>query len=183
MHRRLVLLLILGCTFFMGHTINYEATIDDKISENIDISITEGDIKNPSNLIDTIIKDDRYVFLENKDNYSRQGNIFKIEKNHFYFTIMNDLDNLLDIRIKTDKLVISNNADSISGNTYLWHVNLKDYNKFELEFQVDLTKDKDYNPKGNIKLISTFKIIIGIIIGIAIIVIIVFIDRQNKKEF
>lgn len=221
MHKRLFLILIFCCVFFMGHTVNYEATIDDKISENIDIKISKGDIDNPSNLIDTVIKDDIYVFLNNENSLkynkivTKKGdntnvnmkytydlakfsnakyfnicfeNTTYINKNNyvyikgyggFYCTSSTGID----IKIKTDKLVISNNADSVNGNTYIWHVKLKDYDKFELEFQVDLTKNKDYNPKENIKVISTFKIIIGIIIGIAILVIIVFIDRQKKKEF
>ena len=220
MYKKL-LFVLLGSVFFMGHTVNYKAVINDSISEDINISISDGDIENPSNSISSVIKEDRYVFLDDQNNQkynklvNKNGNITNVNmkytydlsdfKNAKYFNICFEnttyikknnyvyikgyggfycsSSNGMTIKLVTDKLVINNNADIVDGNTYIWNVKLKDYNKFELEFQVDLNKDKDYNLKGDTKIISTFKIIIGIIMGITIIVIIIFIDRQRKKEF
>ena len=218
MYKKIILLFIFSF-FLMGHTINYEAVIDDKINENINISITKGDIENPSNLIDTIINEDRYVFLNNENNLkynktvTKNNDITNVNMKHIYSikdfekanyfnscfentTFINKNNYLYlkgyggfycssstgaDIKITTDKLVISNNADSVSGNTYIWHVDLKEYDSFVLEFQVDLTKNKGDNSKGNV-IISPFKIVIGIIIGIAIVVIIFIINKKKKEE-
>lgn len=216
-------LLLLGVAFIfsIGHTTNYNVTIDDKIKEDIDIKISDGDIKNPSNLIDTIISDKVYVFLNNKDNVlynkivSKNENITKVNLKHTYSvsefekaryfntcfqnTIFINRNNYLyikgydgfycsggdtmNISVTTNKLVINHNADKVNGNTYIWSVNQKKYKDFVLEFQVDLIKNTNTNKKNNNMIISPLKIFIGIIVGIASIVLIVIIDRKKREKF
>ena len=55
-------------------------------------------------------KNDRNKFLahfilENNNMYERHGNIYKLKKDHFYYTIMNDLNNLKKI-LKNNELLI-----------------------------------------------------------------------------
>ena len=43
----------------------------------------------------------------------------------------------LDIVIKTNNNVVSNNADEVNGNEYIWHVNNNNVNNFELEIEIE----------------------------------------------
>lgn len=89
----------------------------------------------------------------------------------------------LRIQLTTDKLVMTHNADIVEDNTYIWKVNSDNKDKFELEFQVATNKNKDEAKTPEIQVISIFKIIIGIIIGIAIIVICVTLKKEQKREY
>ena len=103
---------------FIGYIIEELGHLNDIEFEYIEINpYTILNIKkeHENKVYSKSFKDDKNKFLacfilENKDNYSRQGNIFKIEKNHFYFTIMNDLDNL-KIVLKQNKLLLLERDD------------------------------------------------------------------------
>ena len=222
MHKKLLLVLFISFLFLMGHTSNYEAVIDKNITENIDVSIFSGDIKNPSNFIGDIIDTPQRVFLDaDSDTFYdkkvvRKDDVTEVHLKHAFsfkefnnsryfntcfgkttyvyyhdyvyikgydgFTCVNSNENPLTIKIKTDKFVMKHNADKVEDNTYIWRVKLKDQSKFELEFQVDLKNDKEYVPKKKTPVISAFKIAIGIILGVAIIVILIVIFRGKKNS-
>lgn len=222
MRKRLLLVLFLSFLFFMGHTSNYEVVIDKNIDEKIDISISSGDLKNPSNFIGDVIDQPQRVFLSSDSDVmydkkvEKNDDITLIHLKHTYtpkefsnakyfntcfenttyiykhdyiyvkgydgFNCANSSENPTVIKIKTDKFVMKHNADKVDGNTYIWKVNLKDQSKFELEFQVDLKKSKEYIPKKKQPVISTLKIAIGIIIGFAIVVIIIVIYKERSNS-
>ena len=219
--KKMLSLLLIVFIFSVGHTTNYNATIDDKITEDISIKVTKGDIENPSNLIDTIITDKVYVYLNNENDsiynktVSKNGDntnvrlkytfdVDKFEKSKYFNTCFENTifikkDNYLyikgydgfycssgnnmNISITTDKLVMLHNASIVNGNTYTWQVNLKKYKDFVLEFQVDLTKSNSSKEKEKNKIISPFKIFIGIVLGITVIIIVVLIDKKKKEDF
>ena len=78
MRKRLLLVLFLSFLFFMGHTSNYEVVIDKNIDEKIDISISSGDLKNPSNFIGDVIDQPQRVFLSSDSDVMYDK---KVEKN------------------------------------------------------------------------------------------------------
>ena len=66
-----------------------------------------------------------YFILENNNRYDREGNIFLVEKNHFYYTIMNEPENLKNI-LEKNHLAIYDTDNfgrtllflSVLGNNY-----------------------------------------------------------------
>ena len=206
MRKRLLLVLFLSFLFFMGHTSNYEVVIDKNIDEKIDISISSGDLKNPSNFIGDVIDQPQRVFLSSDSDVMYDK---KVEKNdditlvHLKHTYtpkefsnakyFNTCFENTTYIYKHDYIYVkgydgfncansSENPTVIKIKTYIWKVNLKDQSKFELEFQVDLKKSKEYIPKKKQPVISTLKIAIGIIIGFAIVVIIIVIYKERSNS-
>ena len=78
----------------------------------------------------------------------------------------------LDIRIITDKKVISNNADIVNGNTYVWHIN-KD-NKDQVSINIKIS-----NKKSGFNYLLVGAIILGVI---ALGVYFVLVYRRNSAN-
>lgn len=89
----------------------------------------------------------------------------------------------LRIQITTDKLVMTHNANIVEDNTYIWKVTNDNKNKFELEFQVATNKTKEEAPKPTIKVIGIFKIVIGVIVGVAVVVIFITLRKEQKRNY
>lgn len=89
----------------------------------------------------------------------------------------------LRIQITTDKLVMTHNADIVEDNTYTWKVSADNKDKFELEFQIATNKTKDEKQTPKIKVISIFKVVIGVILGVAIVVICITLRKEQKRTY
>lgn len=115
--------------------------------------------------------------FDSKTYINRNGYIYFRGYGGFYCLYQKELR----IKVTTDKLVMTHNADSVEENSYIWKVTSDNKDKFELEFQVSTEKNKDEAPDPEIKVISVFKIVIGIIIGIAAIIIFITLKREQKR--
>ena len=74
------------------------------------------------------------------------------------------LDNL-KIILKTNHVVLSNNADQVNNNTYIWNVNKSNYNDKSINIRLDINKyKKDYTYIAIIIGTISFIIILGLII-------------------
>lgn len=128
----------------------------------------------------------RYSFLEFRDansfnqrffyrNVSYNDNIFSLDCRNLrdYTTNVN-----FDIKIKTDRKVLKHNADSVKGNTYIWHVKYKEKDKLHVSIKI---KTNELSKKAIAK-----KIILYILIGIGIISVIalglLFMRSRYKKS-
>ena len=87
----------------------------------------------------------------------------------------------LRIKVTTDKLVMKHNADIVEDNSYIWKVTEENASDFEMEIQI--SNNKEEKPASEIKIMGIFKIIIGIIIGIAIVIIYITIRREQKRTY
>lgn len=126
-------------------------------------------------------KDAKYLntCFDGKTYINKDGYIYFRGYGGFYCLSQKELR----IKVTTDKLVMKNNADIVENNSYIWKVTDDNKQDFEMEIQIAIDKDKSEMPKSNIKVISAFKIIIGIIIGIAIIVIFIVIKKEQKRTY
>ena len=102
----------------------------------------------------------------------------KYENNKdYYYIYLNDLVECyygqdFDINIITKNKVLMNNADSVNGNTYTWHVTEK--NKDNLTIEIKIAKGKLANDYSYITYILFGIIVLGVIIVIR--------KFMNKKE-
>lgn len=87
------------------------------------------------------------------------------------------------INITTDKLVMKHNANSVKDNTYTWKVNENNAKDFEMEVQISTNKNQVEQPNSDIQIIGVFKIVIGVILAIAIIIIYIILRKQHKRVF
>lgn len=94
-----------------------------------------------------------------KDNYS-------IHASGTFYCLYSDE---LNINIKTNNRVISNNADSVNGNVYTWHID--GVNSHDVDIQIEMSKGVSRDT------ISTY-----ILVGIVIIIIISIVFVINKKR-
>lgn len=90
------------------------------------------------------------------------------------FNCMNDNDSF-DINIITKNKVISNNADSVSGSTYTWHVTSA--NRNNLSVKIKIKKGTGFS----------FDIVMGIVlvivvVSIGFIVAKIFINKKNAQD-
>ena len=74
----------------------------------------------------------------------------------------------IDIKIETNNKVYSNNADEVSGNVYIWHVNENNKDFVDIEIEVD---------KG-----MSLNMIFGVIISIFVILIISVVGYMIYKK-
>ena len=79
----------------------------------------------------------------------------------------------VDIKIQTNNKVYSNNADEVSGNTYIWHIN--DNNSDYVDIRIEVDKGISLNVLVGILLIILFFIIIGFILF-------QFLKRNKKRN-
>ena len=82
-----------------------------------------------------------------------------------------------DIKIKTNNKVLSNNADSVKGNTYIWHV--KDDNKENVNIKIKIQRGT-FQSNSNSNIIIIY-IVLGIII-ISLTAVIYFTYKKRKKS-
>lgn len=200
----LLLLFISGCSASYNLTIT-DSYIDEDISavfENNPDNLGLADMKYyPLHYSDSILYDKeidvkdgniyfklhyRYNFDEFKDadsynipfeyrNVKNENNIFSIDcKNLREFSAKVNFD----IKIKTDRKVLKHNADSVKGNTYIWHVKYKEKDKLHVSIKI---KTNELSKKAVAK-----KIILYILIGIGIISVIalglLFMRSRYKKS-
>lgn len=115
--------------------------------------------------------------FDNKTYINKNGYIYFRGYDGFYCLSQKELR----ITVTTDKLVMKNNADIVEGNNYIWKITNDNKDDFEMEIQI--SNNKEEKPASEIKIMGIFKIIIGIIIGIAIIIIFVTIKREQKRTY
>lgn len=82
-----------------------------------------------------------------------------------------------DIRIKTDNEVLKNNADSVKGNTYIWHVDKNNKKNLSIEMQIKKGTKKTFKDKYN----YISYIIVGIAL-LSVIVAIIILIKKNKNS-
>lgn len=96
----------------------------------------------------------------------------------------------INIKIKTNHHVESNNADKVDGNTYIWTINRENYQDKLINITYDTSKeieDTNVNSTGSKLLnwiVDNLAIVGGIIIVLTFLVVIIIIDgkRNLKKE-
>ena len=76
----------------------------------------------------------------------------------------------LEIVIKTNNNVISNNADYVNGNEYIWYVNNENVNNFELEIEIEKGFSRDVT------------IYIIVIVGFSFVAFIVYNMAKNRNR-
>ena len=180
-----MILLVSGCDSSYNVTISDKRIVEEvnlnieNYYENLD-SITSYDYGPLTNSIDTlydkkITKDDNFTNMTLKytykpESYSNSVALSSCFENREvtiddeYFDIklsgyLNCLyDGEVDINVKTNNKVISNNADSVSGNVYTWRVNQE--NKDNVSIEIKIKKGGDF-PDILVALIAIGIIIIG----------------------
>ena len=136
-----------------------------------------------------------YSYVYDIDNYSNSMalsscfkgyNILK-EKNYYLITTSEGLkcmtsdystiiDNL-DIVIETNHKLIDTNADEVSNNKYVWHINKKNYKTKSIMLKV-YQKKYVFNYKGEM----TKKIIISALIAFVVLFSTIYILLKRKKS-
>lgn len=66
--------------------------------------------------------------------------------NFSFFNTYNTVERL-KVNITSDKEVLSNNADSINGNTYTWNIDKNNYNSKNIKFKIKLEKQPEEDKK------------------------------------
>lgn len=115
--------------------------------------------------------------FDNKTYINKGDYIYFRGYNGFYCLSQKELR----ITVTTDKLVMKHNADIVEGNNYIWKITNDNKNDFEMEIQI--SNNKEEKPVPEIKIMGIFKFIIGIIIGIAIVIIYITIRREEKRTY
>ena len=102
---------------------------------------------------------------------------YKNTDTYFSFNLKGDFYCLyteqIDINITTDNKVVENNADSVKGNTYTWHISRNDDNNKSIQIKIK---------KGDTVVAKTSKIIFFVIIFILIISAFIFIHKKKKRN-
>lgn len=112
----------------------------------------------------SVIKDDKYITLNTSKGLTcifRDGN--------------RQIDNLT-VNIKTQFSVEENNADKVSGDTYTWNINDKNYNNKSIYMKINYGA-KSKNSSRNEKILLAFEIF-----GTLLIIIILLIINNNHKK-
>lgn len=112
----------------------------------------------------SVIKDDKYITLNTSKGLTcifRDGN--------------RQIDNLT-VNIKTQFSVEENNADKVSGDTYTWNINGKNYNNKSIYMKINYGV-KSKNSSRNEKMLLAFEIFGTLLI----IIILLIINNRHKK--
>lgn len=96
----------------------------------------------------------------------------------------------LNIKITVNNYVLSNNADSVDGNTYTWTINRDNYNNKTINISYDTTREpvitsttEETNSNSIISwIIDNIPIVAGGLLVIITIICVIIIDSRNKKK-
>ena len=123
-----------------------------------------------------------------KANYAStcfQGHTYLKKNNYIYFDGFGEFYCLtgkeVKITVTTDKLVMNHTADNVDGNKYIWKIDADNKDNVDVAIQIDLTKNKNEKPKQDKKVIGTFKIVIGILIGGTIVILLIGINKAKNE--
>ena len=132
-----------------------------------------------------IKKHDNYIDVNMKYTYSEktfedsnslklcfENAVFRNEKNYYihakgkFYCLYSDS---MDIEIYSNNKVVSNNADEVNGNSYIWHINENNVDNVEIEFEVEKGFSK-------VNIIYITSILLFLVIGV-----IVYKISKNKR--
>lgn len=105
----------------------------------------------------------------------------EVDNDEYYYFRLTDMNRCFltanfDVNIKTNYKVISNNADSVKGNTYTWHVNEENMNNVLIEIRID----KNHVDNSG-KMIYAY-VIFGVVLAFIIFLIRSFVKKNNSRN-
>lgn len=147
-----------------------DLSTDDVIGMSLNSNFKDIESYSRSNLVwsgsvnKNIRKDDNYIHIDSSN--------FKVFSQ---YSILNNLT----VKLKSKYKAVSNNADEIDGNVYIWNIDRSNYldKKIDITYDIssDLSKEVKKNPIIGFSILLVLLFLIGILIF-------VFVNGKHKKN-
>lgn len=127
-------------------------------------------IKNENNMMENINDLTQYSYLSqcySDSSITESNGIMSIKAEGNFGCLYEGIEDVT-VKINTDLKILDNNADQVSGNTYIWNINKKNYMNKPINLEIERYSNSDFGAKliflGGILVIALLITIIILIV-------------------